>query len=147
IMSGRGRGMSIMISDVRSPAPTTIIGQGDGRIIRPRGKTQDHQPGTRTVIMAISPARTSRTGEADGRIPLRVPAQHRVTRRVLARGGARDGLECEAQSGRAGARSTVWTAMPARALEDSNPPLYRWFPDGELNTAFNALDRHADGGR
>src|SRR6476619_7125519 len=40
-----------------------------------------------------------------------------------------------------------WTAMPTRALEDSNPPLYRWFPDGELNTAFNALDRHVDGGR
>src|SRR6478735_3585781 len=45
------------------------------------------------------------------------------------------------------ARAIDWTAMPTRALEDSNPPLYRWFPDGELNTAFNALDRHADGGR
>jgi len=45
------------------------------------------------------------------------------------------------------ARAIDWTAMPTRALDDSNPPLYRWFPDGELNTAFNALDRHADGGR
>ena len=45
------------------------------------------------------------------------------------------------------ARAIDWTVMPTRALDDSNPPLYRWFPDGELNTAFNALDRHADGGR
>ena len=45
------------------------------------------------------------------------------------------------------ARAIDWSTMPTRALDDSNPPLYRWFPDGELNTAFNALDRHADGGR
>ena len=45
------------------------------------------------------------------------------------------------------ARAIDWTAMPTRALEDSNPPLYRWFPDGELNTCANALDRHVDGGR
>jgi hypothetical protein len=27
------------------------------------------------------------------------------------------------------------------------PPLYRWFPDGTLNTCFNALDRHVAAGR
>jgi propionyl-CoA synthetase len=32
-------------------------------------------------------------------------------------------------------------------LDDSNPPFYRWFPDGELNTCANALDRHVEGGR
>ena len=26
-------------------------------------------------------------------------------------------------------------------------PFARWFPDGELNTCHNALDRHVDGGR
>src|SRR5260221_11186930 len=36
---------------------------------------------------------------------------------------------------------------PQRVLDDSNPPFYRWFPDGELNTCANALDRHVDAGR
>jgi len=40
-----------------------------------------------------------------------------------------------------------WTRPPTRALDDSTPPLYRWFPDGELNTAANALDRHVRDGR
>ena len=26
------------------------------------------------------------------------------------------------------------------------PPFYRWFPDAELNTCENALDRHVDAG-
>ena len=40
-----------------------------------------------------------------------------------------------------------WFRRPTRALDDSNPPLYRWFPDGTLNTCFNALDRHVAAGR
>ena len=40
-----------------------------------------------------------------------------------------------------------WERAPTRALDDSAAPLYRWYPDGVLNTCFNALDRHADGGR
>ena len=32
-------------------------------------------------------------------------------------------------------------------LDESHPPFYRWFPDGVLNTCFNALDRHVIGGR
>lgn len=39
-----------------------------------------------------------------------------------------------------------WDVAPTRALDESNPPFYRWFPDGELNVAFNALDRHVDAG-
>ena len=39
-----------------------------------------------------------------------------------------------------------WYQEPSRALEDSDPPFYRWFPDGTLNVAFNALDRHVDRG-
>ncbi len=35
-----------------------------------------------------------------------------------------------------------WIQKPARVLDDSNPPFYRWFPDATLNTCFNALDRH-----
>ncbi len=41
----------------------------------------------------------------------------------------------------------TWTREPQQVLDDSNPPFYRWFPDGELNTCANALDRHVDGGR
>ncbi|MEJ8281127.1 propionyl-CoA synthetase [Pseudonocardia spirodelae] len=39
-----------------------------------------------------------------------------------------------------------WHVAPTRALDESNPPFYRWFPDGELNVAYNALDRHVDAG-
>jgi propionyl-CoA synthetase len=39
-----------------------------------------------------------------------------------------------------------WYQRPSRALDSSNPPFYRWFPDGTMNTAYNALDRHVDGG-
>ena len=45
------------------------------------------------------------------------------------------------------ARAVTWTREPQRILDDTNPPFYRWFPDGELNTCANALDRHVDGGR
>lgn len=39
-----------------------------------------------------------------------------------------------------------WHVAPTRALDDSRPPFYRWFPDGELNVCHNALDRHVDAG-
>ncbi|WP_445168785.1 propionyl-CoA synthetase [Mycolicibacterium sp. Dal123E01] len=42
------------------------------------------------------------------------------------------------------ARAVSWTRAPQRILDDSNPPFYRWFPDAELNTCANALDRHID---
>jgi len=45
------------------------------------------------------------------------------------------------------ARAVTWTREPQRILDDTNPPFYRWFPDAELNTCANALDRHVDGGR
>ncbi|MFF3855141.1 propionyl-CoA synthetase [Micromonospora sp. NPDC002575] len=40
-----------------------------------------------------------------------------------------------------------WHRPPQRILDDSRAPLYRWFPDGELNTCHNALDRHVAAGR
>jgi propionyl-CoA synthetase len=45
------------------------------------------------------------------------------------------------------ARAVTWTREPQRILDDSNPPFYRWFPDAELNTCANALDRHVANGR
>ncbi|OBF90729.1 propionyl-CoA synthetase [Mycobacterium sp. 852002-51152_SCH6134967] len=45
------------------------------------------------------------------------------------------------------ARAVTWTREPKQILDDSNPPFFRWFADGELNTCANALDRHVDDGR
>jgi propionyl-CoA synthetase len=45
------------------------------------------------------------------------------------------------------AQALDWSTTPQRALEDSDPPFYHWFPDGELNISFNTLDRHVQGGR
>jgi propionyl-CoA synthetase len=40
-----------------------------------------------------------------------------------------------------------WYRHPQTVLDDTDAPLLRWFPDGELNTCFNALDRHVEAGR
>lgn len=45
------------------------------------------------------------------------------------------------------ARAVTWTRDPQQMLDDTNPPFYRWFPDAELNTCANALDRHIADGR
>jgi propionyl-CoA synthetase len=44
------------------------------------------------------------------------------------------------------ATAVLWRRAPSRVLDDSRPPFYRWFPDGELNTCENALDRHVAAG-
>ena len=36
-----------------------------------------------------------------------------------------------------------WDAV----LDASRPPFHRWFPGAQVNTCYNALDRHVDGGR
>lgn len=46
----------------------------------------------------------------------------------------------------AAAASIDWYDRPTKALDDNTAPLYRWFPDGVLNTCHNALDRHVAGG-
>ena len=45
------------------------------------------------------------------------------------------------------AQSIHWDKPWDRVLDDSNPPFYRWFAGGELNTCYNALDRHVEAGR
>ena len=40
------------------------------------------------------------------------------------------------------AAAVTWTRAPQRILDDTRPPFYRWFPDADLNTCANALDRH-----
>ena len=53
----------------------------------------------------------------------------------------RDGFWLEA------ARLIEWIQPPSSAVDVSNSPHNRWFPDGKLNTCYNAVDRHVDSGR
>jgi acetyl-CoA synthetase len=39
-----------------------------------------------------------------------------------------------------------WFEEPKEALDDSNPPFFKWFSDGKLNVSYNCLDRHVDAG-
>jgi len=39
-----------------------------------------------------------------------------------------------------------WAKAPTEALDESNPPFYKWFADGELNVSANCLDRHVEAG-
>src|SRR4030042_5231448 len=45
------------------------------------------------------------------------------------------------------AQAITWYRKWDRVLDVTNPPFYRWFVGGELNTCYNALDRHVEGGR
>ncbi len=40
-----------------------------------------------------------------------------------------------------------WFSPPKTVLDGSSAPFYRWFPDGTMNTCYNALDRHVIHGR
>jgi acetyl-CoA synthetase len=38
----------------------------------------------------------------------------------------------------------TWFKEPTVVLDDSNPPFFKWFEDGELNVTYNCLDRHLE---
>ena len=40
------------------------------------------------------------------------------------------------------AKAIDWSKPFSKVLDDSNPPFYKWFPDGELNICYNSVDRH-----
>jgi propionyl-CoA synthetase len=40
-----------------------------------------------------------------------------------------------------------WARAPSKALFSDNAPLYEWFCDAEVNTCWNAVDRHVEAGR
>jgi propionyl-CoA synthetase len=40
-----------------------------------------------------------------------------------------------------------WFRRPTTVLDRARIPFYRWYPDGTLNTCYNALDRHVVNGR
>ena len=39
-----------------------------------------------------------------------------------------------------------WERAPSEALDESDPPFYKWFADGRLNVSANCLDRHVAAG-
>ena len=45
------------------------------------------------------------------------------------------------------ATELVWTKPWEKVLDDSDAPFYEWFSGGEINTCYNALDRHCIEGR
>ncbi len=45
------------------------------------------------------------------------------------------------------AQAIDWYRPWDAVLDNSNPPFYRWFKGGELNSCYNALDRHVERGR
>ncbi|WP_299301341.1 propionyl-CoA synthetase [uncultured Litoreibacter sp.] len=40
-----------------------------------------------------------------------------------------------------------WVTPPSKALFAENAPLYEWFKDAQVNTCWNAVDRHVEAGR
>jgi propionyl-CoA synthetase len=48
---------------------------------------------------------------------------------------------------RKAAENIHWYTPPATVLDSSNPPFYRWFPDGVTNACYNAVDLHVEQGR
>ena len=45
------------------------------------------------------------------------------------------------------AEAISWNRRWDRVLDDSNPPFHRWFAGAEVNTCYNAVDRHVEAGR
>ena len=68
----------------------------------------------------------------------------------IAQANAKPGIHEQAEEDWLGfweqqARSRItWYKEPTEVLDDSNPPFFKWFKDGELNVTFNCLDRHLD---
>jgi propionyl-CoA synthetase len=40
-----------------------------------------------------------------------------------------------------------WDKFPENILDASNHPFYKWYPDGEINMCYNAVDKHVKEGR
>lgn len=45
------------------------------------------------------------------------------------------------------AKALEWVTPSKQILDESEAPFYHWFSDGELNTCYNAIDRHVLAGR
>lgn len=45
------------------------------------------------------------------------------------------------------AQAISWDTPPSKALWSDNAPLYEWFKDAQVNTCWNAVDRHVKAGK
>ena len=45
------------------------------------------------------------------------------------------------------AEDLVWSKKFTKVVENSDEYHYNWYPDGEMNICYNAIDRHVDEGR
>ncbi|MGB5231820.1 MAG: propionyl-CoA synthetase [Desulfoprunum sp.] len=45
------------------------------------------------------------------------------------------------------AKGITWYKQYDKVIDSSNPPFYRWFVGGKMNTCYNAVDRHVENGR
>lgn len=70
----------------------------------------------------------------------------------VAQSVASESLYADAKADRLGFWATQarellhWNKPFTRTLDWSNPPFAKWFDDGELNVAYNCLDRHVEAG-
>src|SRR5947209_19181754 len=44
-------------------------------------------------------------------------------------------------------RALDWFGKWDQAVDESDPPFYKWFTGGKLNVSYNCLDRHVEAGR
>lgn len=48
--------------------------------------------------------------------------------------------------GRLARENVLWHKPFTQVLDESNPPFYKWFEDGELNVSYNCLDKNLENG-
>ncbi|HTT31026.1 MAG TPA: acetate--CoA ligase [Solirubrobacteraceae bacterium] len=44
------------------------------------------------------------------------------------------------------AKELHWFKEPTEDVDESDPPFYKWFKDGQINASYNCLDRHVEDG-
>lgn len=74
------------------------------------------------------------------------PPSEAFTRQANAQPGIHDEAAADFKSfwQREALDRITWFSEPTEVLDDSNPPFYKWFKDGELNLSYNCLDRHLE---
>ncbi|MCY4368081.1 MAG: acetate--CoA ligase [bacterium] len=77
------------------------------------------------------------------------PPSHNFTAQANAQPGLHEDAAADPVAyWEAHARNRItWFKEPTLLLDDSNPPFFKWFSDGELNVAYNCIDRHIAAGR
>jgi len=96
------------------------------------------------LVMRSKPL-ARRLGSLWSRPGPKMPAQRPISRQAFADMHRRS-IEQREDFWAEAARDIVWTKPYSRVLETLEPPFYRWYPGGELNMCYNAVDRHVEEG-